>query len=64
MTRTFDTPAMLMGVVALVASALSFLDLGGVVDVDEVVAAVTLWIALAAVGLLRAVLRLTARASG
>lgn len=64
MNRSFDKPAMLMGVVALVVSALYFLDLSGVVQVDEVVTVVTLWIALAAVGLLRAGLRLRERLSG
>ena len=64
MNRSVDKPAMLMGVVALVASALYFLDLGDVVQVDEVVALVTLWIALAVVGLLRAALRLKERLSG
>jgi hypothetical protein len=55
---------MLMGVVALVASALYFLDVWGVVAVDEAVALVTVWVALALVGLLRAVLRLRDRLSG
>ena len=64
MTRTFDKPAMVVGVVALVASVLYFLDLAEVVQVDEVVAGVTLWVALAVVGLLRAGLRLRERLSG
>jgi hypothetical protein len=55
---------MVMGVIALVASALYFLDLADVVQVDEVVALVTLWVAVSLVGLARALVRLRHRLSG
>lgn len=64
MTRRQDRPALLMGVVALVASGLYFLDLADVVQVDGVIALVTLWVALSAVWVLRAALRLRERLSG
>ncbi|MFN2536610.1 MAG: hypothetical protein ABR549_00480 [Mycobacteriales bacterium] len=59
--RLFDKPAMLMGVVALIASGLYFLDLAGGVEVDELVTLVSLWVGLALVGLVRSVLRLRQR---
>ncbi|MCU1601915.1 MAG: hypothetical protein JWO22_2624 [Frankiales bacterium] len=59
-----DRPALVMGVVALVASGLYFADLSGTVEVDEVVAAVTLWVALAGVLLVRSAVRLRQRLSG
>jgi hypothetical protein len=57
----FDKPAMLMGVVALIASGLYFLDLAGAVHVDELVTVVSLWVGLALVGLYRSGLRLRER---
>jgi len=57
----FDKPAMLMGVVALVASGLYFLDLSGAVEVDEVTTAVSLWVGLALVMVVRSGLRLRER---
>ncbi len=56
--RFFDKPAMLMGVVALIASGLYFLDLAGAVEVDEVVTFVSLWVGLGLVLLVRSGLRL------
>jgi hypothetical protein len=53
-----------MGVVALVASGLYFLDLADVVHVDEVVVAVSLWVALSAVWVQQAGLTLRRRLSG
>ena len=64
MNRRQDRPALLMGVVALVASGLYFLDLADVVHVDEVVVAVSLWVALSAVWVLQAGLTLRRRLSG
>jgi hypothetical protein len=57
----FDKPAMLAGVVALIASGLYFLDLSGAADVDAVVAVVAMWVGLALVGVVRGVLRLRDR---
>jgi multidrug transporter EmrE-like cation transporter len=57
----FDKPAMLMGVVALIASGLYFLDLSGAVEVDEVVTAVSLWVGLGLVMVVRTGLRLRER---
>ena len=59
-----DRPALVMGVIALVAAGLYFADLSGAVQVDEVVAGVTLWVALAVALLVRSVVRLRQRLSG
>jgi hypothetical protein len=59
-----DRPALVMGVLALVAAGLYFVDLSGAAQVDEVVAGVTLWVALAAVLLVRSAVRLRQRLSG
>ena len=59
----FDKPAMIAGVLALTGSGLFFLDRSGAVDVDEVVAVVSLWVGLALVGLVRSGLRLQQRLS-
>jgi len=59
--KFFDKPAMLMGVVALIASGLYFLDLSGTVQVDEVVTAVSLWVGLGLVMVVRSGLRLRER---
>jgi hypothetical protein len=56
--RFFDKPAMLMGVVAMIASGLYFLDLTGAVEVDELITAVSLWVGLGLVLLVRSGLRL------
>ena len=64
MNRRHDRAALLVGVVALVVSGLYFLDLAGAVEVDEVVAAVTLWVALSLVWVVRTGLRLRERLSG
>lgn len=56
-----DRPALVMGVIALVASGLYFVDLSGAADVDEVVAVVTLWVAIAVVLLVRSAVRLRQR---
>jgi hypothetical protein len=61
--RFFDKPAMLMGVVALIASGLYFLDLSGAVEVDEVIVAVSLWVGLGLVMVVRSLLRLQHRFS-
>ena len=63
MSALFDRPAMFMGVVALIASGLYFLDLAGAVDVDELVIAVSLWIGVAAVALVRSGIKLQQRLS-
>lgn len=63
MSALFDRPAMFMGVVALIASGLYFLDLAGAVEVDELVVVVSLWIGLAAVALVRSGLKLQHRLS-
>ena len=57
----FDKPAMLMGVVAVISSTLYFLDLAGAVEVDELVTAVSLWVGLGLVLLVRSGLRLRDR---
>ena len=63
MSALFDRPAMFMGVVALIASGLYFLDLAGAVEVDELVVAVSLWVGLAAVALVRSGIKLQKRIS-
>jgi hypothetical protein len=59
-----DRSALVMGVLALVAAGLYFVDLSGAAQVDEVVAGVTLWVVLAAVLLVRSAVRLRQRLSG
>jgi hypothetical protein len=57
----FDKLSMLVGVVALISSGLFFLNRSDAVHVDEVVAIASIWVGLAAVGLVRAALRLRTR---
>jgi hypothetical protein len=61
--QSFDKPAMIAGVLALIGSGLFFLDRAGAVEVDEVVAVVSLWVGLALVGLVRSGLKLRERLS-
>lgn len=59
--RHVDQPAVLAGVVALIASGLYFLDLSGAARVDALVAVVALWVGAALVAAVRAALTLRDR---
>lgn len=55
--------SMLTGLAALTGAGLYLLDDSGAVEVDEAVAAASLWIVLGSAGLMRAVHRLVSRRS-
>ena len=62
--RRFDALSLLTGVVALIGAALYALDSMAEANVDELVVVASLWIGLAAVGLVRSAIGLIKRLRG
>lgn len=59
--RRFDYLSFLVGLAAVLGAGLYLLDDSGAVQVDELVAVATLWIALGTVGLVRTAQRFVSR---